>query len=748
MIPSLQDSSVRLEYQYEPMLLYSMLTDCENDLTSTWNMEEDAYQDPACFTSFLSEEEPKVPFNILLQEGEHELVPTHLSKLLNQLTELSQERFMEAFLESGPQAILQLYITIICKTDLSSLAILSVVTSLSSLALAISDYTDHKFRKHPLKGDLTMLGNVIVFLWKLPTVASRCISLAIFASGKEYYGHIIMFPFFILHMVIGALWEFYNLDQSIVFGGWIKKGKKCHRKFWRFLRMMMRLFQRGWIFNFTILEYPTNHYDPRQKVWVEVDERKPLRSDEPQRSMWLLLFFNILLSLENIFLVLFWFNSCMQMQDAHTFNFVMLATPWERFLLLGGTAISFQLGLIFMALFYVLKRSSWVTKTSNHSKDQFLRLTQRHVELNHEEAIQGIFNRCTPDDLQMLLLLHDMDGNSLFGTACSQEMVNVKIIQTILNHGGFPDESPSQDAHLTQWLYLERIFFAIYCGENQDLTFLLRQFGSKLQLQEVSEFPPLKFAAEMKNNEAVEIISQFLTIRFGQYLDFRKFMHLEGDFAENNEDDDYFNVEIKEERVGSVEQKEDEKPLPPIPSVKKSASHEHNVDEEEEEEEEAIYDDVAGIGESSKPEDIADGAIGRSIPARGFVNKGFQVQEDERYIKELRGSKRQAMNSRTANIGPRLYLNSAGGHTMGSTSLSRTTSMEKSSKNVKAEAKLPKQVSISPEDFPKYFAIAHSDFDGNADNLLTIRARDRLMVLEDEDVFWTWVKCLGNNQTG
>ena len=74
-------------------------------MSQTYSSHEDADSASTAFTSYLVEKEQKVSFNVLLQEGEHELVPTYLSKLLDQLTELSEERFIEAFLESGPQVV-------------------------------------------------------------------------------------------------------------------------------------------------------------------------------------------------------------------------------------------------------------------------------------------------------------------------------------------------------------------------------------------------------------------------------------------------------------------------------------------------------------------------------------------------------------------------------------------------------------------------------------------------------------------
>ena len=682
-------------------------------MTLPYNMEEEVFDDSSCVKSFIEAEEPKVSFNVLLQEGEHELVPTHLSKLLNQLTQLSEERFLEAFLESGPQAILQLYITIICKTNMNDSAIISVTSSLCSLALAISDYTDHKFRKHPLKGDLTMLGNLTVFLWKLPTVSARCVSLAIFASGRDYSGHKILFAIFLVHTLIGASWEFYNLDKTLVMGGWILKAQQCPRKVWRFLRMLVRILQRGWIFNFTILEYPTHHYDQVRKTWVEVDEKKPLRPDEPHRSMWQLLFFNILLSLENIFLVLIWFSFYAKKKDPQGYNIPLARTLDMRLSLLGGTAVSFQLGLISMAIFYVLKHSTWITKTSKHSKDQFLRLAQRHVELNHDNSILDIFERCNPADLQMLFSLHDLDGYSLFSTACSQEIVNIKIVGMILNYGGFPNESVSQNQHDTQWLYLERIFSAIYFKENEDLGYLLRQFGFKLQLRDVAEFPPMKFAAEVGNAEAEVIIQQFLASRYGQYLDFAKFMTPSGKGDSDSDYGNYNENEMHKDRSGSHPEQQSPLPLPPIPLAAKEWNHEGNNDEVEDDEEE-IYDDILDVGKTPSPTE------GMQRVEHGLDNKGYEDDEFGRKDVQLRQSKRRAKNWKKTFLSTR----------------------------ARSLAEGPKKVSISEQDGPRYFAIVHSNFESEEERCSNVKTGDKLMVLEDEDDFWVWVRSLRNNEEG
>ena len=96
------------------------------------------------------------------------------------MVDLANERFNEAFMESAPQAAIQIYIATIIFDSWAQ--IISIVISLASLSLATTDYTCYKYEANPLRRNLTVLGTTMVFLWRLPTIACRCAALGIFAS--------------------------------------------------------------------------------------------------------------------------------------------------------------------------------------------------------------------------------------------------------------------------------------------------------------------------------------------------------------------------------------------------------------------------------------------------------------------------------------------------------------------------------------------------------------------------------------
>ena len=69
--------------------------------------------------------------------------------LLLDMVDLAGDRFNEAFLESAPQAVIQIYIA--ATTFDSWTQILSIIISLASLSLATTDYTSYKYEANPLR---------------------------------------------------------------------------------------------------------------------------------------------------------------------------------------------------------------------------------------------------------------------------------------------------------------------------------------------------------------------------------------------------------------------------------------------------------------------------------------------------------------------------------------------------------------------------------------------------------------------
>ena len=81
--------------------------------------------------------------------------------MLQDLADLSRDRFEEAFLEAAPQAIIQIFI-ISSKGWSVWTQLLSIALSLASLSFAATDYTRSRYEANPLKRDLTGLGGLMV----------------------------------------------------------------------------------------------------------------------------------------------------------------------------------------------------------------------------------------------------------------------------------------------------------------------------------------------------------------------------------------------------------------------------------------------------------------------------------------------------------------------------------------------------------------------------------------------------------
>ena len=107
---------------------------------------------------------------------------TEQLQLLDSLMTLSEERNQETFFESAPQATLQIYMGLVNEGAFTPLRVISIATSILALGLAASDYTEHKLKRHYTRSEPRMLGTFFILAWKLPTLAARCISLAVFCA--------------------------------------------------------------------------------------------------------------------------------------------------------------------------------------------------------------------------------------------------------------------------------------------------------------------------------------------------------------------------------------------------------------------------------------------------------------------------------------------------------------------------------------------------------------------------------------
>jgi len=118
-------------------------------------------------------------------------------------------RLIEAFLESAPQLILQLYIYVIEPTTdpvYRVITPISMIFSVVSLALAITDYhsagKDVYHYMFDTTNRLSWMAYFIIILWQLSLVVSRALAFSFFAVEFELY----LFLFLLIHFIVIIIW--------------------------------------------------------------------------------------------------------------------------------------------------------------------------------------------------------------------------------------------------------------------------------------------------------------------------------------------------------------------------------------------------------------------------------------------------------------------------------------------------------------------------------------------------------------
>ena len=97
------------------------------------------------------------------------------------------------------------------------------------------------------------------------------------------------------------------------------KGKFLIRPLWNALSLIdapNKFFSRGWIYNFTFLEYSTRRYFEAESRWIEADEAEPAYEDPPI-ILWNALLHNSATALENFVLVSVWFYTSVTHGKVH-----------------------------------------------------------------------------------------------------------------------------------------------------------------------------------------------------------------------------------------------------------------------------------------------------------------------------------------------------------------------------------------------------------------------------------------------
>lgn len=133
-------------------------------------------------------------------------------------------RLFECFMESAPQLILQIYILIRDPGSItlntspddpahlikSSILVISVISSLFSLAWSLVVYHRSLRYTFPDKNNLQWKGSVLQFLWHFSSITARVLALSLFAS---------IFPLWIgptcaAHWMIMSVWVILQNTQA------------------------------------------------------------------------------------------------------------------------------------------------------------------------------------------------------------------------------------------------------------------------------------------------------------------------------------------------------------------------------------------------------------------------------------------------------------------------------------------------------------------------------------------------------
>ncbi|EDO37802.1 predicted protein, partial [Nematostella vectensis] len=218
--------------------------------------------------------------------------------------DLSMLRLLQAFLQSAPQLVLQLYVLarrgeFTLNSDLGTAA--SAVTSLISIVWAILCYSKalRDMRSDP--GDLPFLGFIFQMLWRTSMITSRVVALVLFASYFQHW----MFVAAAAHWFLMALWLSCQRTQFCI----DETGKEhpCREK----------LFNAMIAFIYIFCFFNTKEGMTRKRV---------------------VLFYSVML-VENSLLISMWYP---QRTISTKLTYIALSIVW------GG----FVLGVIFMILYY------------------------------------------------------------------------------------------------------------------------------------------------------------------------------------------------------------------------------------------------------------------------------------------------------------------------------------------------------------------------------------------------------------
>ena len=272
------------------------------------------------------------------------------SQLLDSLMSLAEERNQETFFEAAPQATLQIYMLLVGGTALNYSRAFAVVSSILALGLASSDYTEHKLKRHFTREEPRPLGTLFILLWKLPTLAARCVALAVFSACLRSGNLIswILLVGIVSHFILSFIMEYHYLDETF-------KEKLCKSKSpARFWRVFVHLCEMAWISFFSLLEFRSKKHDAAQHAWVDHDD--PTSRKLPRHHLRNLILYNVLMCVENAFLLVPWYVSTAKSMDnqEEERDVALVGDPLVRMLILVLILFASPISMLFMLVFQIV----------------------------------------------------------------------------------------------------------------------------------------------------------------------------------------------------------------------------------------------------------------------------------------------------------------------------------------------------------------------------------------------------------
>ncbi|XP_019638689.1 PREDICTED: XK-related protein 6-like [Branchiostoma belcheri] len=214
-------------------------------------------------------------------------------------TDVCLLRMFEAFLESAPQLVLQLYIMQV-KGEADRQTVISCCISITSLASSLISY--HRSLRDALPNAKIMnyTGVILWFLWRLLTVSSRVLAIAVFAHLFTWW----IFVGLSLHFILMFVWLIFQ--KTKFYGG----DRRAEELGFDFIIAFLYIF-----------------------CWLNMKE---------SRSRYRALLYYLLVYAENVTFVGLWYWKITKVGSLYA-ELVLL---WVMFGFLGGIA--------FMALYYLL----------------------------------------------------------------------------------------------------------------------------------------------------------------------------------------------------------------------------------------------------------------------------------------------------------------------------------------------------------------------------------------------------------